>query len=249
MKRLREVLNRKCFYAVGTSLAVADVPTQSMNHHIRIINDLEQGVVQWLKTNPLPTLGELIITGKLSDGVFFTHYGAFYGKGTTVAVKKYTQNKPLIIPARLLAKLDDLYDGATLICQVHPENYTSGSAAMELSGQKRLFMIGRLTSIALPSLEAQAYAIGFLHQCERASEEVFGIFDFLSNHMEVFVDSIDCFSKVREQSQPTKSELSHIESISESEIKAAFADIIGERFVPKDWGGRAIRSTDDETNN
>ncbi len=52
------------------------------------------------------------------------------------------------------------------------------------------------------------------------------------------IDGIDSFIKVRDAAfSRTKRDLEQLRSVSEREIKKAFAEIIGEPTVPKDWGG------------
>jgi hypothetical protein len=55
--------------------------------------------------------------------------------------------------------------------------------------------------------------------------------------MEVYCPHIDQFENVNMVRSPTKRELEGLAEIPEKEIKGAFAEIIGEPFVPKDWGG------------
>jgi hypothetical protein len=54
----------------------------------------------------------------------------------------------------------------------------------------------------------------------------------------VHIDGIDEFSSVRElPPKRTKANLARLKLVPESRIKRAFAEIIGEPFVQKDWGG------------
>ena len=52
----------------------------------------------------------------------------------------------------------------------------------------------------------------------------------------VFVESIDSFQRVREIESKTVESLVPL-SFSENDIKRSLADIVGEKFVPKDWSG------------
>lgn len=52
----------------------------------------------------------------------------------------------------------------------------------------------------------------------------------------VYVDDIDSFKKVKDVRPEDVSGLVPL-SVSEADIKQSIADIIGERFIPKDWGG------------
>jgi hypothetical protein len=58
------------------------------------------------------------------------------------------------------------------------------------------------------------------------------------SYLEVTADSIDSFSKIMQQDyRPSKKDLEKLREIPEQQIKQAFAEIIGEPGVPKDWGG------------
>ncbi len=52
----------------------------------------------------------------------------------------------------------------------------------------------------------------------------------------VYVDDIDSFKKVKDIRPESVMGLVPL-SVSEADIKQSIADIIGERFIPKDWGG------------
>jgi hypothetical protein len=56
--------------------------------------------------------------------------------------------------------------------------------------------------------------------------------------LEIHPDTIDNFDAIRDVLRPrSKRGLEPLKEIPEAEIKAAFAEIIGEPMVPKDWGG------------
>lgn len=55
--------------------------------------------------------------------------------------------------------------------------------------------------------------------------------------LQVFAEQIDQFRRISGRPQPSAEELVHLREIPESSVKAAFAEIIGEPEVPKDWGG------------
>ncbi len=55
--------------------------------------------------------------------------------------------------------------------------------------------------------------------------------------MEVFPSLVDNFAAEANEDMPTATELARIQRIPESDVKVAFASIIGEPFVHKDWGG------------
>jgi hypothetical protein len=59
-----------------------------------------------------------------------------------------------------------------------------------------------------------------------------------SKYLEVHIDQIDSFAKVQGyRPDLTRRSLDKLRGIPEADIKSAFAEIIGEPTVPKDWGG------------
>jgi hypothetical protein len=58
-----------------------------------------------------------------------------------------------------------------------------------------------------------------------------------SQTVRLFPGRIDQFARMRSQGPIATTELQSLLQVSEDEVKKAFATIIGEPFVPKDWGG------------
>ena len=51
------------------------------------------------------------------------------------------------------------------------------------------------------------------------------------------VDQIDTFEAVREvEERPKQPDLQQLKEVSETQVKSALAEIIGEPTVPSDWG-------------
>lgn len=58
------------------------------------------------------------------------------------------------------------------------------------------------------------------------------------NRLQVFIDEIDTFNRIRNVNyRLVKSDLEQLRAIPEQQIKQAFAEIIGEPTITKDWGG------------
>jgi len=55
--------------------------------------------------------------------------------------------------------------------------------------------------------------------------------------LEVFIDTIDSFSLVRETPPPLDSEMGILKTIPEQQIKKSIAEILNEQNIPKDWAG------------
>jgi hypothetical protein len=227
VKRLNEV--------VGLRHSYNGMPSDNLQA-LRFITELEDASLRWLVEAQLPTLGELLAEHRLRPGAFFTHNGTFIGKGILQAASRFGQGKPLAIEPLIYAKLDAFHLGARLEMQAHPENFIAASVPGELSGQKRLFVVGRLTESELPVLRGRIYLVGHLHDEPRREGQVTDSLGRLPYQMEVFCSQIDQFAGASEV-RPTKQEVERLAEIPESQIKTAFAEIIGEPFVPKDWGG------------
>lgn len=58
-----------------------------------------------------------------------------------------------------------------------------------------------------------------------------------SASVRVYPSQIDAFANLDDEEPPSKGDLQALLRISEDDVKNAIADIIGEPFVPKDWGG------------
>lgn len=122
-----------------------------------------------------------------------------------------------------------------LSVRYYPEHLTSDSAQTTLSGQKHLFVFGIIDSMSDDGvISAIPYVIAtLLPGLGKASIKGMR----WSNRMEVFVDSIDSFALVKNEPQPKLDDLLLLKDIPEDKVKHAFAEIIKEPNVPKDWGG------------
>jgi hypothetical protein len=163
LQRLGEVVDQDSLKLTGGAAAIALVPNDRLERGMAV-GYLARATLKWLNKASLPTLDELITKGKLSDGAFFTHEGAFHGKGINTGATCFEQGKPPKVVPTLHTKLKAIAPNAILKVQVHPRNYTGDSASFELSGLHRLFLVARLTVSTPPDLEAQAYAIGHMHE-------------------------------------------------------------------------------------
>jgi hypothetical protein len=200
--------------------------------HVALKNEL----VAWLNANKPPTLGQLILKGELRENMLFTHFSNFFGKGLPAIHRALEKGKTGVPLAELYTKLDDLKPGCRLTFKFHHEHLTSTSAWGELSKQHQLFGLGLITKISAPVIEAIPWVIAspFPHFGRPATS----IGHRWGNRLQVFVDEIDTFDKVANNIyRPAKSDLDLLRKIPEREIKKAFAEIIGEPNVPKDWGG------------
>jgi hypothetical protein len=235
-KRLNEVLDRATLPVTARLFSLSARENAGL-HRTAILGAYEDAVLAWLSSAKFPTLGQLVAENRIAHGTFFTHLGAMSGSGILEGWDRYFRGLPLRKEARIQAKLDNFKTGLSLTVQAHPENYTSASAPGEMSGKKRLFLVGRITDCETNNLKAQAYVVGHLHEEPRKETPSADRFGRLPWHMEVFPTQIDNFAGASDMEPPTTVELAKIQSTAESDVKQAFASIAGEPFIPKDWGG------------
>jgi hypothetical protein len=235
-KRMNEVLSAKLLHPAARHFSMRNEEDFEMNRR-NTLTAYESAALKWLQSAQLPTLGELIAQERLNCGAFFTHLGTLFGKNITQAASRHYQKKAIIAEPILWAKLEEFGTSRLLTMQLHPENYTTNSAAGEMAGKKRLFLVGRITECDAETVRAQAYLVGHLHSEPRPDDSGIERLYLLGNQMEVFPPQVDNFDKCRLEKPATASEQRDLLAIPEREIKEAFAAIIGETYIPKDWGG------------
>jgi hypothetical protein len=197
---------------------------------------LKDSIVEWLQSAKPPTLGQLLIKDGLHERVPFTHFTNFFGKGLPAIRRALDKGKTDVPMAELYAKLDELKPGWRLSIRFHHEHLTSNSAWNELGGQHQLFVLGLITKISESVIDAIPWVVAspFPDLFKPATS----IGRRWHNRLQVSIEEIDSFVNVRDEKiRPLKSDLETLRSIPEKAVKQAFAEIIGEPNIPKDWGG------------
>lgn len=200
-----------------------------------IIATLKRDLMNWLEAKKPPTLGQIIKDAGLKDGQFFTHYTAYYFRGLSEVSKALRENKPTKM-AFGHAKIDELIPGKKLTFHFHHDHLTSNSSWAHLTGQKRMMLFGIIQEVKPDEIVALPYVLAY------TTPSIFDAKTYIGSHwynrLEVFVDEIENFGELKEyRPDYKKSDLKLLENISEADVKAAIADLIGEPTVPKDWGG------------
>lgn len=212
-------------------------PAIASDPHLRTLfvqATLKDAVITWAKVAQPPTLGQLILSDSVTPGKVFTHFSNFYcrGLGAYESIPS-SRRKPPELP-KISSKLDSLLPGARLSIRYHPEHLTAQSAWQALSGQRLLFALAAVDVRQNNIIEAIPYVIGsMVINPENTSIKA----RRWGYRLEVFVDNIDSFELVRNELQPKITELSLLKDLPEKDVKQAFAEIIEEQNVPKDWGG------------
>lgn len=198
---------------------------------------LEHALGDWLERAKPPTLGQLVASDQLAVGSFFTHFGDFYSRGVQAMHKAVSEHRNPVPQAVIHAKLDALRSGMKLEVRFSHEHFTANSSWSELNRRSQLLVIGAVTAIEGDVVEALPWAIAtpFVSWTDGKRSLVGASWH---NRLELHPCQIDAFAEIRQVPRATaRSALAPLRDIPEVEVKRAFAELIGEGEVPKDWGG------------
>ncbi len=196
---------------------------------------LKNAVLAWMHQNNPSPLEVLLAKGPPAVGAIFTHHSNFYFSGLSKVADARHKNKAFR-PATAYSKLDDWQENGRVKFEFFDEHLTSNSSRSELSGQKRAFVLGVVTDVQGGTITCVPYVVANIVD---TSSPLPGYAGAWHNHLEVHVSQIDSFKMETIQPRPNRASLTLLKDIPEADIKAAFAEIIGEPTVPKDWGGEA----------
>ncbi len=178
----------------------------------------------------IPALIELATSRDLDgEGVLAHVFATFTFSGAAKAIHLEQAGKPIknaTLRSRLCLGARE-YD---VVGEMYNEHYYSDSSLRILSNKGRMLVVG-LFRFNENSIDVSPYIIGEL------VEEVGVSWTPLHNVLRVYPDTIDVFSQIRSIEQISKADLAAMMAMPEDAVKRAFAEIIGEPFVPNDWGG------------
>jgi hypothetical protein len=192
-------------------------------HKSFLISELSPVLVDWVSREKIPSLEELLLKGRLQKGAVFTFDGKLASRGLAV-------DNPGDAVLRL--SLKEFNDPRPLIIKFHADNLTTSSARSALMGQPSVFVIAYIDSLQDDEISCRPYVIGDLVQKYRH-----GIDLRYRDSLELRPEKLDALRDVDFTQRMSKADLDVLKSVSEATVKHAFAKIIGEPDVPKDWGG------------
>ena len=234
-RRVLELLGALNLAADIKAIIASTSNGDALQQHM-VLSLLKDRLTEWLRAAKPPTLGQLIVTGKLQHGTVFTHYTNYYCKGLPQVMEALRTGSSPVPMAEAYAKLDGFQPGQKISFRFRHDHLTSTSSWSELSRQRRLLVLGAATSITDKLIEAIPWVIADPLPDLLRPRTVIG--QHWNDRFEVYVDNIDSFARVRDVPPPQgKAALDPLRDIPEQKIKTAFAEIIGEQTVPKDWGG------------
>ncbi|WP_141397129.1 hypothetical protein [Sphingomonas ginsenosidimutans] len=198
---------------------------------------LERALGAWLERAKPPTLGQLVAADELAVGSFFTHFGDFYSRGVPAMHKAKMERRQPPPQALIHTKLDALRPGLKLEVRFSHEYFTANSAWTELGRRAQLLVIGAVTAIDANVVAALPWAIAtpFVSWADGGRSLVGASWH---NRLELHPSQIDAFQEIRLVPRATtQAALMPLRGVPEAHVKMAFAELIGEGEVPKDWGG------------
>lgn len=232
LRRLEEVIASDQF--ANTIRGITAVNSRALGPHVFApsLGAVTRQLADWLCVQEIRPLQRLILDGSVAPGSLFTLYHHVRVGGLPAwrrFVDNPTRKRPTTVPL-MYTTIDAVDPPIRVDLPFHHEHLVSDSAWTELSGQKRLFVFGYVKEVTATRIEARPYAIADIIDKTK-------MWNPAQNYFEVHVDQIGSFSNVRDVPAPSLQDLELLQPISEKRVKEAFAEIIGEPVIPKDWGG------------
>jgi hypothetical protein len=125
----------------------------------------------------------------------------------------------------------DIDRSVRLAGEFNPQRITTGSSIHYLTGRKPVFVVAYVEAIGQDEITIRPIFIGHRLLVNGIIEHFFNDAAKVHPSMVVEFEDVDFGQRV------SKADLNVLRDISEKQVKNAFAEIIGECDVPKDWGG------------
>jgi hypothetical protein len=189
---------------------------------------IETSVAQYLTEHSVPSIAEEVLRNTVEHGklVWLEQAIAFRNP------PRSRGNTPTHARASFSSKLNT--DNSIRVEGTYSlSRLTTDTAHYELSGTKRQFVLGYIETPAESLITIRPILIA--SRWYRGAKDS----DFLvsPDPLHVWPHQVDQFSEVDFDSRLSQQDLHQLRDLPEAVVKQAFADIIGEPDVPKDWGG------------
>lgn len=188
---------------------------------------------EWLHSVvPPPRSFEMLVaSGGLRVGEVFTVFRDFYCRNVRPERRKSGDGKATA--HAVYERIAPMGDELKLVLLLNSDHVLPGSPGDLLTGRvSDLFVV----AVAHQLADQEVWAVPIF-----MGRKVSGPTHFLSQvsptNCELPPDAIDSFELARNEPHPDKIELQLLKQIPEEHVKRAFASIVNERTVPKDWGG------------
>jgi len=193
------------------------------------MRDVAASAQELLRHGRFPNLAEVVATKDVEGKrVLGFVWGVFSFSGAAEASRRAQKGKP---PknATLRGNIPLATTEYEMFGEMSNEHFFSDTSVGVLKGRKRMLVAGHFEFNGHKA-EVFPYIIG--EEIEGAVLPV-----PVATSIRIYPQQIDQFSRIEQRPQPTVADLRAIESMPEAAVKQAFADIIGEPYVSKDWGG------------
>lgn len=196
------------------------------------LDALERTLAGYLASNPVASLAIEYQHGRLREGQLVWLEQAISFKGSGPAWLAVRNGSDPEARATFSARLDTT-TGVYITGEYSAARLTCSSAPGQLSGTNRQFVLGYVTEVGDAEIRLRPVAIA--HRWIAVRSDADGRLGGDSAH--VWPSMVDQFSHVDFQRRLVKKDLEVLRDVPEESVKRAFADILSEPDVPKDWGG------------
>jgi len=190
----------------------------------------ERTLGTYLANNDIASLGVAFLQGGVQQGqlVWIEQAISFSGAGPAWETVRNGGSARASFSTRLSTDKDVRVNGT-----YNAEWLTCSTAPGKLSGTSPQFMVGYVESVSLNEIEIRPIVIA--QRWIRPTPEIGNWNPVDPAH--VWPAAVDQFSAVDFKQRMTKKDLDLLKVVPEEQVKRAFAQILGEPDVPKDWAG------------
>lgn len=214
-----------------------DIPVAAQHSLVKNSDERVQGMRvaqrladRLLRSGTIPNLTrEHILGGEDCARLIGAVWGVFSFRGVSAAMMAEREGKKAKA-ASFSGKIPLGAEEFEMFGELKNDHLVSTTSMSILSGRKRMLVAGEF-EFGRERVEVRPYIIGDLIQ------DMSGLPFSLSSMVRIYPEQIDAFAAMKDQRNPKTDELRKLQTITEDQIKHAFAEIIGEPYVPKDWGG------------
>lgn len=185
-------------------------------------------VANYICTNKTKTLEELLLDSNLSAGQLITTDRTFTYKGVSDADRALEKGRHK--PGKFYLKLKEFND-VEVFGEINAEHLTCNSATGNLSNQSRKFIFAIVEDVSSTNIQLKPIVIA-----DRVVNEDIYKLPLNCSILYRSPELIDEFCNMR-KIDPRRINIDEMQQYSEAQIKTWIAEIIGERDIPKDWGG------------
>jgi hypothetical protein len=194
------------------------------------VNLFEGVLASYLDINDIPSLAVEHLHERLEEGqlVWLEQAVSFKGVGAARSQMHRGESGRASFSARLGTDQSFRVSGTFDVARL-----TSSTAVTELRGTRRQYIVGYVHSLESDRAELRAVAIG--RRWLRPTPAIENWHPVDPAH--VWPGAVDQFADVDFSQRVSHKDLDELRTLPEAKVKAAFAAILGEPVVPKDWGG------------